>query len=245
MSENGNGKAGRPRGSNHVAHKQVMEFVRAGGHPYFASALFGPKEPAIRVWMKAEGIEAPKITGSAKTDVRNARMLTLRGEELTMEEIAAEVGCTRANVSLILKKHGITGGVVISKSYKELLAKKRDARLFEAQIIFLEMRGTKKTYREIKDAIGQDAYHQVMKILLKAHPDLYDQIRTEQLSEGSKRAWEDPDTRESIIKGRYERDHYGKAGEKMKARWKDPEYRDKILKARAEKKKQKEEENED
>lgn len=242
MSENGNGKAGRPKGSNHVGHKQALEFVRAGGHPYFASALFGPKEPAIRVWMKAEGIKATKLTGSVKTDTRNARMLTLRNQELTMEEIAAEVGCTRANVSLILTKHGMTG-IVVSKSHKAALAAKRNARLFEAQIIFLEMRGQKKLYREIKDEIGQDAYNWVMKLLKEGDADLYDTIRTEQLSEGSKRAWEDPDTRESIIKGRYERDHYGKAGEKMKARWKDQKYRDKILKARAEKKKKKEEEN--
>lgn len=236
MSENGNGKAGRPTGSNHVAHKQVMEFVRAGGHPYFASALYGPKEPAIRIWMKAEKIKAPKLKGSLKTDIRNGNILKLRNQEKTMEEIAAEVGCTRANVSLVLKKHGVTGRVIVSKAHKEALAKKSEARIFESYLIFLESRGAGATYKEIKDKIGQDAYNRVMKLISDTDESLYAIIRTEQNSEAAKRMWKDPEKREQIIQSRHDRDHYGKAGKKMKALWKDPEYRDRVLKAREEKK---------
>jgi len=48
--------------------------------------------------------------------------------------------------------------------------------------------------------------------------------------------WEDPEKRDQIIKSRYDRDHYQKAGKKMKENWSDPEYRDRMMKSREEKK---------
>ncbi len=200
----------------------IAEFLRGGGHPFFAAGIFDVPEQVIRNWMRCEGMPIKRIFGNTATDARNGQILQLRQQDKSMREIASVVGCTSVNVSLVLRKHGYKQRKVISQKQRDKWNQQKEARLIEAHILFLELRGEGKSYPEIKTKLGQTTYFKVMKIIKLGNPDLYDKIRKEQAKEASDKVWVDKD---QIIEDRHNRGHYKNVSNRVKELWTDPNYR--------------------
>jgi len=136
---------------------------------------------------------------------RNDRIVQMREEGLSMQEIANEYGLTRASISIILKSKGIKSKKIVSKVHKAKWAAKSEARIIEAHITFLQFRNEGISYKDIKEYLKQDAYLKVMKIIKQGNPKLYQTIRQEQIKESNDRIWEN---RDEIMAERHKRGHY-------------------------------------